>query len=135
MNDHHAIRLALRKQLLTVSGLPAAKQWENQTFTPPTDGSPWLRETLLPAGEQFVASSMWEATGLVQYDLMYPMGDSIEDPDALADAVSQVFRPPKTIGSATKVIIDRAERGAGQVTDNVWYMLSVRIRWRAYAYS
>ena len=135
MNDHKAIRQALRTQLLTVSGLPAGKQWENKSFTPPTDGSPWLREQLLPAGEEFVASSMWEATGLAQYDLFYPLGDSSEDADTLADAIKRVFRPPQTIGSSTKVNIDKAERDAGQIADSVWYMVSVRITWRAYAYS
>lgn len=43
------VRRALRKQLLTVASLPEAQQWEGSslTWTPPTDGSLWLRETML----------------------------------------------------------------------------------------
>ena len=39
-------RQALRAQLLTVVGLPAARKWEGESLDPAMDAA-WIRETLL----------------------------------------------------------------------------------------
>lgn len=128
MIEHRQIRATLRAQLLTVPGLPAAKSWENRGFQPPS-GADWVRETYLPGGEWQSASDALTCVGLVQYDLFTPADSGTEAIEDLADAIKSAFRPPQSLSG---VVIERAERLPGRV-DGPWYMVPVRIGWRAHA--
>lgn len=130
--EHKEIRLTLRNQLDTVVGLPAAanRAWENRKFEPPTDT--WIRETFLPNEEGLVANQLLEALGFVVYDVFHPEGEGTEDAEDLADDIVQAFVHGTTINGSVDVTIDRAERQPGSL-ESEWYMIPVRISWRAYA--
>lgn len=98
------VRRALRAQLLTVDGLPpeSAFQWEGVTdFTPPTDGSCWIRETMLrppsPEGGSDRASIGTEARvrnrGGYQISLFYPPdgNQDVYDIEAMAGRIRKAF--------------------------------------------
>ena len=129
MIDHKEIRQGFRAVLLTVSDLPANRSWENREFTPPT-GTEWIRETLLPSDESVSASDTITAIGTMQYDVFWPFGGGTEGAETLADAIKAAFEPNTTI--STHAHVYRAERLAGRVDDN-WYIIPVRLTYRAHA--
>ena len=128
MIDHKALRQGILTILLTVSGLPSERSWENREFTPPT--TEWIRETLLPSDESVSASDTITAVGTMQYDVFWTFGDGTEDAEDLADAIKEAFEPNTTI--STHAYVYRAERLAGRVDDN-WYIIPVRLTYRAHA--
>lgn len=128
MIDHRDVRSALRAQLLTVVGLPAARSWENRQFTRPA-GEDWVRETYLPGAERQVSYGMVEAVGVAQYDLFTPADAGTEAAEDLADAIKEAFKPSSTLGGLVR--IDRAERLSGR-QDASWYFIPIRISWRVH---
>ncbi len=129
MTDHNDIRGALRTQLLTVSGLPTDREWENQTFTPPAS-DPWVRETYKPTTERKRASDLVEIAGQMVWDLFYPLNDGVQNIDDMADAIKTAFVPGTSLSGT--VFIDRAERGAADEEETSYYTIPVTIHWRAY---
>lgn len=127
MISYRAIRSALRAHLLLLPELPQAA-WENREFKPRPNTS-WLRETLLPADERQTASNTLQALGITQYDLFYPAESGTETAEDMADAIKHHFRPPQSVGG---VVIERADRLPGRV-DGAWYMVPIRIHWRAHS--
>lgn len=127
MISYRAIRSVLRAHLLSLPNLPDAA-WENRSFTP-TLGTPWMRETLLPADERQTASDTLQALGLTQFDVVYPADSGTETAEDMADTIKHHFRPPQVVGG---VVIERADRLPGRI-DGAWYMVPIRIHWRAHS--
>ena len=107
------IRAAVRAHLLAIPELPAAKAWEGRAFTPVV-GTPYMRESLLPAGR--TAASIGSVTvghiDLVQIDLFYPFGTELNAMKSMADVLADIhFRPgtPLAYGPSMAVVM-KAER-------------------------
>jgi len=130
MIDYPSIRLGMRAILLAVPSLPTDIAFENREFDPPDAKTPYIRETLLPGEERHVASNSIMAVGIMQYDILWPAGDGTEDPEALADAIRDAFRPVTTIDAHTTVYrVDRL----GGVPDEKWYRIPIRLTYRSYS--
>ncbi len=134
MIDHEEVRLTLRSRLLEVAGVnPRYVEWENRHFTPPS-GKVWVRETLIPNLERQVATDLLEAIGLVQYSVFGAAGGGTDVVGALARSIGDAFKPGSSIVGATTVNVRRSEVLPGGVTkDRAYFMVPVRISWRAYA--
>jgi hypothetical protein len=66
MVNHKALQLAFRARLLTLSGLPDDRAWENTQFTPRV-GHPYIEEEYLPAPgtlRGFTQGGVAEDTGM-----------------------------------------------------------------------
>lgn len=93
------VRRALRQQLLTVDSLPSTQQWDGIIdFTPPSDGTPWLRETMLrqpgpPARKSIGTQARIRHTGGYNIDLFFaPDTDSdVHDIEACAEDIRAAF--------------------------------------------
>jgi hypothetical protein len=131
MIDYRLIRQSMRPLLLAVSGIPAARAWENRAFIPPDPPVRWIRETLLPVVERLISEHWIEATGITQYSLFEPARNGTEAVDDLAKAIRTAFKPTTAVPAAS-LIVDRAECGTG-LQEPDWYHVPIRITWRAYA--
>lgn len=129
MSGQFAIRAALRAQLLTASGLPASRAWENRDFLP-VEGTAYLSENLMVSAERPVSSGQIEQTGIYQVRLHYPGGAGTKAAEEVADAIVAVFPPAGSYGGIVRT--DRSFRSAGY-RDGLWWVLPVSIRWRAYS--
>jgi hypothetical protein len=72
------VRTALRTQLLTVVGLPAARKWDGESLDPPSS-APYIRETLLRKAPA-IARSLGDKPGMelkviYQVDYFMPATD------------------------------------------------------------
>lgn len=132
MIDDVAVRAALRAVLLTVSGLPSAIAWENRKFQPPNN-APWVRETYLPGIEFQSANDLVQGDALVQYDVIFPAGSGTETAEALANDIKAAFKPANAIGPDIGIV--RSERDPGRTEDDIWYVIPVRITWRAFSFN
>lgn len=130
MIDYPTIRLGMRAILLAVPTIPTDIAFENREFKPPVATSPYIREQLIPGAERHVATGTIMAVGIMQYDLFWPAGDGTEDPEALADAIRDAFRPVTTIDAHTTVY--RVDRLSG-VPDEKWYRIPIRLTYRSYS--
>jgi Bacteriophage related domain of unknown function len=128
--DHLALLRLLRARLLTVSGLPTARAWENEDFAPPNPPAPYIRETFLPASDRTLATNLRQATGLVQYDLFHLRGSTIVTPYQVADAIALAFNQTPALSATAWV--DHAERGRGEA-EAVYFRVPVYVTWRAFA--
>lgn len=127
------IRLALRNQLLTVGGLPAARAWENREENsptvpvPPNPPAPWLRETLLPSDESLRAIGEIDAEGYVQYDIIVPVGKGTTAADTIRQAIADAFKPATNVTyDDTIVEIIRCVRMPA-VQDALWVTYPTRV--------
>jgi hypothetical protein len=133
MIDHDAIRRTLRTKLVTTTGITAPMcVWENVDFTPPTDGSIWIREQLMPIHKQKVANELEELLAVVAYDFFYPVGKGSETVERLVDAALVVFTPPLDLNTfSVRVNVHRSERMSGK-PDGIWFMIPCHIYFRAF---
>ena len=133
MISHKAIRQGIRQVLLAVnnSDLPDEDNiaWENQDFTPP-EIIPWLRETMIPGTERQTATDTIQSVGIMQYDVFWPAGQGTEDAEQLADDIITAFAPHTQIGA--NALTFRSERLAA-VADEKWYIIPIRLTWRAHS--
>ena len=148
--DLQALQLGLRNHMIANSSqmatLYAAGRvvGENTEFTPPSDGSHWVRDTLLPNNERHVAFKMVEAIGRWQVDVVVRRGTSIDVANSLRQEIAQAFRPgeqvdyyPVVVGN--KIHIDRTNRlgvvnfGTFGSLQEVWVAYGIDVSWRAYA--
>lgn len=123
-----AIQAALRAVLVGVSGLPAARAWENRDFTP-IPGTEYVAEDMIPVSERPIASGTIEQVGIYQVTVCWPAGSGTKAPLDLSDDIVAAFPPAASIGAVCRV--DRSWRGNGR-PDGQWYRVPVSIRWRGY---
>lgn len=139
--DHNNVRMCLRRRLLKLDDngrpLPPAAL-ENRDFSPPADGSLWIRESYMPGDEMEVASGMTQCVGIYQVDVMAPSNGGTEAAQRWASLIRSWFPPANSLGdtfddgSTVEVGIDRSAVSTGQLYINVWYFVPVRITWRTY---
>lgn len=126
------IRAVLRAHLMLIAELPPVS-WENRLFTPPKNGSgdnlPYIRETLLPAGESLTANNERTGVGIYQLDLFVPIGYSISTAENLADQIKQHFRPAQSLSG---LMIERSAVGQG-AENTPWYFIPIQIDYRAHS--
>lgn len=137
MSDDFKTRAALRQRLLTVPGLPAGRQWENEGYDP-VPGTPWLREQLMPAGSvpasfggKGIGDGLIRDDGLWQITLFYPAGQGTKEAELMAKAVCSAFRPGLSgviSYDGQNVICSRAEK-AKAIQEPDWYGIPVTIRY------
>jgi len=135
MIDYISIRQGIRALLSAVSDpnmpVEANIAWENRAYKPVSD-TPYIRETMIPGTERKVASDEIEVVGITQFDLIWPLGSGTEDIDALGFAIQNAFKPETKITDHAAVY--RTER-LTSIQDPKWYMLPIRLTWRAFAFS
>jgi hypothetical protein len=120
------VRLALRAQLLTVPGLPAARKWENKAFTPET-GSPWIEEAVhRETRDELVSSGLNALEGFTQYTLYFPPDTGVEASAVLVRAIKDRFQPNTALASLLRVY--RCEAGPALEAED-WWQQPVTIYW------
>lgn len=85
---------ALRTRLMTVTGIPTDRAWENVDFTP-TNGTPYLEDFWLGGSEQAAevgATPLQRGRFLYQIKLVVPVGTGIHDVFRLADKIADAMR-------------------------------------------
>lgn len=128
--DHDVIRKGIRALISAVPGIPSAIAWENRDFTPVV-GVPWIRETLLPGEQTKVAFDVLQETGLMQFDLFYPVSKGTEAAEGLVDLIIDQFKPDTGISASARTL--RASRASGRREDD-WYIVPVRITYLAHSF-
>lgn len=135
MSDNFEIRAALRQRLLTVPGLPAGREWENEKYDPVV-GTPWLRETLMPSGTvpasfggQGIGDGLLRDDGLWQITLFYPAGQGTKTADMMAKAVASAFRPGQSgvISYAGRIVMCRRAEVGKAIQEPDWYGLPITV--------
>jgi len=135
--DLRGIRQALRNRLLTVTGIVPEERIapQNRPFTPPEPPAPWIRETLLIAGEGRVSTGAVESRGRVQYDVITPQGMGTEFAEDLSTAIADSFEAANGLSDeGVELVIDRVERGSGRQFDPAWWFVPVNVAWRSFAF-
>lgn len=142
MSVDQAIERALFTRLENATMSPALPiSYPGVGFEPPTDGSPWLRATLmkgdpLSLSVNFSGSSKY--VGLLQVDLFAPPQTSLLTMTATIGPVVTAFKRGTQMEQDGFVIkINDApsvgdlvnEKPSGSVTLTRWLMLPVRVRW------
>jgi len=138
---HGPAHLALRNRLLSVSGLPAARAWENKSFTP-SAGTPYLTDEYAPATSTAlsvpVKSAVLEERGLYIVTLYGLPNDGITNIRTWTDAILAAFAPGTAVTStANDVIHVRSDIGpfAGQIIpmESGFAVCAIRIPWYAHS--
>lgn len=103
-------RTALRTQLLTVVGLPAARKWDGEALDPPSY-APYLRETLLrkapPKRTSLGEQAHFELMVLYQIDLFEPVTNAngttntINGHELRAGAIAAAFKTTVDLASGS----------------------------------
>jgi len=133
MIDHRNIRQKFRTQLLTVTTLPveARRSWEGRSFEPPDPPAMWIAEKLIPISETLPANNTIEFVGIMQYRVYTPGNKGTEGAEDLVKAIGDAFKPATVVGALAP--IDATQRLTGFYTEkNAWYVIPIRIRFRAY---
>lgn len=136
MGVHSDIRSALRAQLLTTPGLPAAQAWENVRFEP-TEGRAYFREKLLPNGStpQTIGDRIRiRHDVLYQVDFFFPLDKGAKAAEGLADALVQAtFFPSLVVSANGQTVTVKAAQRAASLQRDTWYQVPVTIS--AYAFT
>ena len=123
------IRSALLTQLKTVvRGTLIAE--ENKQFTP-SDGTPWVRETLLPGipnRVEIMQDGKSRQYGVYQVDVFTPSGDGPSIADSIAKAIGDAFVTGSAYGTDVVVGIKRVYSRPGR-EDGDWYHKPLVIEW------
>jgi hypothetical protein len=131
------IQSALRDQLLTASGVSSSIiAWEGRRFDT-TGIDLYVRESLQLNEEQLNATRLLTTLGLYVLDIMHPATAEPDQPGIkealdLADAVKDVFEPPRGLNNLVQVY--RAEvAGRNTFGDGTgWAFYPVTVYWRAF---
>lgn len=129
MNYEADIRSALLTQLKTVVSETLIAE-ENEQFTP-SDGAPWIRETLLPGVPERVEimqDGKSRQVGVYQVDVFAPSGIGTGVPDALSKTIGDAFVPGTSYGTSVDVRIRRVYSQPGR-EDGDWYHKPLLIEW------
>ena len=129
------IRAALRQRLLTVVGLPAGRQWENEFFEPVV-GQPYLKEKLMPTNSDVVsfgangaADGTIKDDGLWQITLFYPQGEGTKDAQLMAEAIRVALKPSTQLSyDGENLTVMRAVIAPGR-DEAVWYSIPITIKY------
>lgn len=131
MSLYRDTRAALRSALLAVPGLPpeAQRAWEGRDFTP-TAGTPWLRDTMLPASADRLSVgplARVRHTAIYQIDLFVPALRGTEY-DGPADAIVAALWPGLLLTyNGQTVLVRRASRAPAITADAAWRQLPISI--------
>lgn len=131
IDDWNQIQVPTRTRLLTIGWLSADMvAWENKAFSP-TQGQPWIRETILPASEQQTANKELTGIGIIQYDYFAPIGSSVSAAKGRAKDIKDAFKAGAAIG---ELWIERSEilTGSKDQSDGAWYQIPIHIHYRAF---
>ena len=136
--SYNDIFKAIRKPI--IDGIKFGLPWafENEQFTPPTDGSAWARLSILPAQPDPVeigAVLTDEVNGIAQFDLFYPadqgqakaLDKAQEIKDAYPRAANLIYG-----GAAVRVSSSGISQGA---ENEPYYHVFVTIEWVSYTCS
>lgn len=138
MSLYQNIRGALQVQAATASGFPAAakRAYEGVRFVEPSDGSTWVKMTLIPAtGRPYsVDGGTKQHTGMFQIDVFTAPGAGTGAGESLADAIKTVFAPGTRLSLNSEiVIIEYAERASVIDADPQWLQIPVTVGWRSFS--
>lgn len=143
MIDHEAGHLALRTQLVAISGLPSARAWENKDFTP-TAGTPYIADQYVPATHRLLTTMAQGGsaveTGLYVIQWFGLKGSGISAIRTGAAAILAAFAPGSsfatTAGDTIRVRTDTAPV-PGQILplDKGWAVCTTKIPWQAYSHN
>lgn len=132
MIDDFTVRSVFRAHIKTVDGIPDKDNlaWEKKTFTP-TQGTPWMRETLLRAGERLRANDETEQNGVMQFDYFIPLDESysLRAAEELATAIKKAFKTGTHLGNSVRTV--GAEVGRGRPS-GAWYQIPITISYTAF---
>lgn len=118
----------------------AAIAWQGRSFTPPTNGDLWYRETLLPGTssvETLGPQGRIRHTGIYQIDVFAPIlkqpgGDGTTRLDAAVAALSAAFTPNRVVVEDGQTITLRASFERRDLPpDGSWLRALVRVGWYA----
>lgn len=130
------VQEALYEFLLTISGIPAAIQVENERFIP-SIRDPWMRVLLVP-GETTLQSLGTDGynrlSGLYLIDLFYPAGrKTVTDINAIADTIINSYINENIVTkNTTHVQILGAWRNTS-ISEGDWFQVPLSIRWNSQA--
>ena len=137
VDDWNQIQVPTRTRLLTISWLTEDMvAWENRTFSP-SEGQPWVRETILPAGELVTANKELTGIGIIQYDYFAPIGSSVSEAKGRAKDIKDAFKAGSAIGG---LWIERSEILTGspgttslsEAGSSPWYQIPVHVYYRVF---
>lgn len=137
------VRRAMRQRLLSVPQLPTVCQWDGVVkFSAPTDGSPWLRETMLrqPGPPMAISVGVFGRLrhfGTYQISLFYPPdqpGD-VYPIEKMGGAIRFAFPHSLDLDYAGQLVRCMG-CGLGAVTVDrsqatPWLQLIARVNWQA----
>lgn len=132
------VRLILRSHLLTITGLPAAVQYENRTFeAPDPEGTDWLREYMTVQRERWAATNTKRHDGQYRIDVVVPSGEGTEKMEGYSSDIVAAYHPGLSLTDSpptcTVQIFQSARRGATRDTrDRAWYAQTVLVNWTVY---
>lgn len=130
------VRRALEKQLTGMSGGLADTYFENETREPPADSvTPYQRCFLMPAepDNEVMGAGLYQAQGVYQVSLLYPLGDGGGAAAAQAELLRQRFKHGTTIvESGLNVHITKTPHVARGMEDGGRWHVPVSIRWHAW---
>ena len=111
MVSHLLMQRALRTKLLTMTGLPTARAWENINYTP-TIGTAWVKETYLP-GPMFreTVGSSAQLEVRPTYIVEFYSGENIgmDALSLLADTCLELFAPGTEMTAGSDVLRVRGD--------------------------
>jgi hypothetical protein len=137
MIDHIAVQLAFRNQLLTATGIPSSRAWENKDFTP-VEGTAYLEESYVPASAQrktIARTGRVEVTGLYVVRYYGLANTALTAIWTVVNAILAVF--PDSLAWALSNGDELRVRGdvapyAGQIlqTDTGHACVTIKVPWR-----
>ena len=126
------VRIALETQLASTLG-SFAIAYENRQYNP-VPGTPYAAPTLMPAVPQNPEMGPgYIENGIFQVSLFYPVNAGSGAAQATAESIRSAFSfgSAPTANGTTVNIISTPEIGVARAEDD-FFMLPVRIRWRAF---
>jgi hypothetical protein len=127
------VRAALRAQLETVVADSLLAR-ENESYAP-ADGTPWVRETLLPGTPERSEAGVngrFTQYGVYQVDVFAPEGQGVGVAESVAGVIATAFVPGNGYddgdGGPTVWIRRTYIEGASQT--GTWYQVPVTIDWK-----
>lgn len=120
---------ALRTRLLTVSGLPAVRAWDNVLFEP-TPGTPYVEDQFFSSTQRAAqlgpGTSLTRSRTLYQINLVYPEGQGVNAVLTLADKIAAAMRGTALpiAGNADPANVMDVRVGP-RIRDNQWITVPV----------